>query len=146
MKNETMKGWDFVKLPNGTYHCFMHLVFVMLLSASVGCQSLKKLMDGPTSTPAAPIPADITITGVTTSDFQLIPVRVLNSHVTVRVNRVNNPEIGWHDCDTFEVYTTTSGPGGGAVRLWYLNLQSGGVSFPVAPAGTPYEIRSVLNQ
>lgn len=123
------------------------LLLLAFLFPVIGCQSLKKLTDGPTSTPGpGPLPADYTVTGVSSSDFDLIPVRVLNSHVTVRVNRQSNPESGWHDCDTFEVFMSTKGTGGGAVRLWYLNLSVGGVSFPVAPTGTAYEIRSVLNQ
>lgn len=112
----------------------------------VGCQQLEKLpgfgKDQPPQHNA--LPATYTVTGVTQSDFDLVPVRVLNSRITVRVNRANRPLQGWHDCDEFEVFFSTKGTGGGFVRFWYLNLEVGGISFPVAPTGTPYEITSTL--
>lgn len=122
-------------------------LLLILALPLVGCNTLRKVFPQYEKDQPAPnnsVPADYTIKGVTASDFDFIPVRVLNSIVTVKVNRLNSPEKGWHDCDTFEVLHSTKGTGGGGVRLWYLNLTVGGVSFPVAPKGTEYEIHSVL--
>ncbi len=120
------------------------LLLVLILPLS-GCKTLNRMMGKEPDQDAATaaLPDDYTVTGVTTSDFQFIPVRAADSAVVVRVNRPRSPEAGWHDCDRFEISLSTKGVGGGGVRLGYLNLSVGGVAFPVAPAGTAYEIRSI---
>lgn len=64
--------------------------------------------------------------------------------MTVKVNRIAAPEVGWHECDRYEVYLSTVGTGGGSVRFGFLNLTVNGTSVAVASKGTQYEITSML--
>ncbi len=107
-----------------------------------GCNVVRKALpqyekDRPNE--ATTLPDDYTVTGVTTENFQLVPIRVADSVVVVRVRRVGED---WMQCDKFETLLLRKGTGG--VRLWYRNLIVGGVARPVAPIGTQYEIRSIV--
>ena len=123
------------------------VLLALCVGALSGCHLLHKAFPQYDNSgdhgPAAPPPDIYTIQGTTQSDHDLVAIRVVDSAVTVKVNRTSGPEQGWHTCDEFEVHLSTKGTGGGSVRLGYLNLVVGGVSFPVAPKGTQYEITSM---
>ncbi len=130
------------------------LLIVFLAPFLVGCESLKRITDGASETHPNQVstPVDYKVTGVTAIDYQVIqPVRCVGSDVTVRVKR---PGEEWHDCNKYEVKIDTVGTGGGGVwmrRICYPTFDQQGklislvlTGKPVAPAGTEYEIRSVL--
>lgn len=118
-------------------------LIVAALPFLTGCEGLKRLTDGATSTPpaAAGASADYTVSGTTIEDFETVDVRVVDSDLTIKVKRPNED---WTVLDQFEVYLIKSGVGGGAVRFGYRNLYVNGMTRPVAPKGTQFEIRSVL--
>jgi hypothetical protein len=49
-------GWDFVKLPNGSYVWFLRIAFLALLPFTGGCRSFDRLMDGNSGPVTAPEP------------------------------------------------------------------------------------------
>lgn len=119
--------------------------YLLLLPFLIGCQTIKNLPGikepGHTPNSPTPLPEVYTLTGTTATNFQTIaPVRVVDSSIMARVKRNG----AWEVCDQFEVRLSTQGVGGGSVRFWYRNLSVNGVSNPVAPSGTEYEITSTL--
>lgn len=126
------------------------LIVAALAVPLMGCNTLRKIpgIGGAHSEPAniPPLPDDYTVTGTTVGNFDFIPINTIDRTLLVRVNRTAAPETGWHTCDQFEIFTSTKGTGGGGVRFGFLNLVVGGVSFPVAPRGTQYEIRSITTR
>lgn len=124
-----------------------NIITILILSIPlVGCNAVRKVFPQYEKDKAAPevaaLPDDYTVTGVTATDYQLIaPVRVVNSAIAVKVKRVGED---WHQCDKFEIALSTRGTGGGAVRFQWQSVIVNGIARPVAPAGTQYEIRSVV--
>lgn len=131
------------------------LFILMLAPMLVGCESLKRITEGPSSEPGPDlsVPNEYVVTGVTITDFQIIqPVRCAGSTVTVKVKRSGED---WQVCNKYEAKIDPVGVGGGGVwfkKICYPTYDPNGnliklviTSRPVAPAGTEYEIRSVLN-
>ncbi|HET9146157.1 MAG TPA: hypothetical protein VFN81_08735 [Sphingomicrobium sp.] len=118
------------------------LLTIAVLPVLTGCEGFKRLTDGATSTPpAAGAAADYTVSGTTAEDFEIVGVRTDDSEITIRVKRPGS--LDWYVLDQFE-FSILKGGVGGAVRFGYRNLYVGGVTGPVAPKGSLFEIRSVV--
>lgn len=124
------------------------LMTVML--TLVGCNTLKRITSADhTDAASNTLPDDYVLAGATSVDFQIIqPVRCADSAVSVRVKRAG--ETAWRECNRYEVKIDTVGVGGGGVWFRRQAEIEGSILHitgkPVAPAGTQYEIRSVLTR
>ena len=121
-------------------------LFLLCLVPLVGCNTLNKLMMRPEETPAPQVPADVTVAGTIAVLNQSISVRTVDSELKVKVRKPGEMDFRELNKYEFKIYT------GSIVFGHQVTINSGGTlswKIPyemVAPAGTEYQIRSVLVQ
>lgn len=129
----------------------------LLMLLTVGCNGVKRLVDGPTN---QPMPQqnninvnDYVLTGVTTKDHQSVYLKVQGRTITVQVLRPG--ETAWITLerpdttdylDSFQLFTIPQD--GVYFGKWAYKDANGATVFtsqPSAPTGTQYRIHSVAN-
>lgn len=123
------------------------LTLFLLILSLVGCDNLKKIIDGAESHPKeqSGLPSDYTIEGITKLDYQIIyEVRTLESIIEVEVKIPDATEFRKLNDHEFHVYYQENG----GVRFQREAVEKDGIIYiknkPCAPKGTHYKIRSIL--
>lgn len=126
-------------------------LLLILILPLIGCQSLKRITDGRTTTPpsATNLPSDYYVTGTTANDYDKVIMPVQGRIITVEVKRSDeNSYMILKDKTGYEEYAVFTIPRDGVrftKRVKY--FQGGGYTLsdePAAPKGTEYRIHSVL--
>lgn len=130
-----------------------NLILTVLVIFSVGCNSLKRITDGPQSTPAAPIetlPDDYYVTGVASTDFDKVIMPTQGRTIAIIIWRpgdVNFTTLS--NKSGYQEYAVFSIPRDGVrftTRIEY--FVGGGYTLgtlPAVPVGTKYRIHSIKN-
>ncbi len=132
------------------------LALIGLAFLCVGCSSIKRLTEGPQSTPAAQTtvsPNNYWLTGTTTKDYQSVYFTVKGFTVTVEVLRPGEATYstldasGWPTYNEYHVFTIPKQ----GVRFDHLRERFAGGGYaetnePAAPTGTQYKIHVVKDE